>query len=253
MVDVWVTKPLPSTRAVGDTVPPSNDVNLLTAALNEVQNAGLITKLDAQAIFARVNIPVKLIFSDTAPATLGPDEYWFDTSGDASVPESGYFADRASSTASTLPMQLMDSTGTITAGNVAAAYSLVKATKSYTQARMYFGDITTAPTYVAIGIYSAAGTLLGQTVSFTPTANAVNTVNLASATPISTGVGVYLGVGINGGSNVQIGKRSLLTSALSGLGANPLTRTFSGVTSSALPATWSNPTNAATVPWIELV
>ncbi len=262
MVDAWVTKALPSTRAVGDTVPPSNDVNLLTAALAEVQSATLIRKIDADSYYARVNVPVKLIFSDTQPSTMAADEYWFDTSGDASVPEAGYFADRATSSCATVPLGLANGALTLTSGSINAGLAINKQTKQYTSIRTHIVGQTTAATDLFLGVWGYDGTLLASTANISSTVVAGSLLSAPLTTPLnlSYGTKVFIGISVIGGSAItalRYGYGGNQTGVLNTITAVSPVRVGWLVTgnsaTSASPPALTGTTGQSNFPWVELV
>ncbi len=257
---VW-DDPLPNDRGPDDKIPIYNDINLTKRAIFAMQKAGLLTVEDALQGLARVNIPTNFIRSDTRPDTLGPDDVWINTGGPA-VQDTGFFADRASSTCGTMPFALINGSLTLTSGGIVAGRAINKATKQYTAIRTHIITQTTAATDMFMGVWGEDGSLLASTANLSASSVVGSLLSASLTTPLnlSAGVPVFLGIATIGGSGItvprmQFGGGLAGTSATLGVisPARPSWLVTGNAATSAAPPNLSGTTLSANIPWLELV
>lgn len=260
----WIPQTsLPQKRNVGDKIPPGNDLALVIDRLEEMAKAGLLDTTSAKQTFVQTPTPLTLVASDTDPNLQSPDQLWVQTGG-AAIVDSGFFADRATSTCQTCPPFLIATTLTLTNGGLNAALAVNKETKAYTQIRFLLTGWTTAPTDLYAVIWGLDGSVLGSTDTLVAQATAggvLITGTLKTPVPISAGTRVYLGVVCIGGSGLSIA-RATFAGAVAGyaqiqaLAPLPIAVSMTGQTgvpSSGTPPTLLFTTRTSNVPWIELV
>jgi hypothetical protein len=257
------TSPLPTKRTVKEAVPPSQDFALFIDFLTELKNAGLLDTAAAKQGFVQTDTPIKFRVSDTDPGILAAEEVWLQTGG-AAIADSGFFADRSTSTCQTVPPFLIATTLTMLNGGINAALAINKETKAYNQARFLLTGWTTSPTDMYICVWGTDGAVLGNTDSVATQASAAGglliTGTFKAPLQISAGTKVYIGVVTIGGSGLSVA-RATYGGAVAGyaqimnLLPNPIAVSMTGQTAAlnTAPVALSFTTKTSNVPWIELI